>query len=377
MQVAPGWQTDELAEEWIEEEEEVEEPIELVNEVDDTSASPNDVPQGTCNFGTTDFGDGRIEEQEETTTAGTFVVRAELPPPVLPQTPGVKKIGMKNMFSPLQLEKMFEPPSPPKAPLQPISQNVSVSPPVPFKRRIASKPVNPSKLSQVIQAPSVVEEVDGAESSSPETCTQAEEQKQPLFGEKGPKSSCEFTFNCKVPDPQTNEMGADGRATLPSRHHDDYVLPILKELPNPNDPRLRLFQLQYDTYTRDHLSAIVDSFVISSPSNNSNSQTSASTMLASSPDSKAVTDDLKVSQRASKRLKLTPPTELPATFSPPRVHSIRPLRRDYVGESRSLMQRIKQARDFSLLSIGNVTEIEQTPPTTQSKRFIRTNQIVC
>ena len=63
-------------------------------------------------------------------------------------------------------------------------------------------------------------------------------------------------------------------------------------------------------------------------------------------------------------MKLIPPAELPAVFSPPRIQSLLPpLRRDYVGESQAFMQRIKQARDFSLLSVGNVTEVEQAPLT--------------
>ena len=374
MQAAPAWQTDELADEWVEEDEEVEEPTEIIGDDDDAVAEQT--AQGTCNFGTTDFGttnfgDRSVEEHDE--TAGTFVVRAELPPPILPQTPGVKKSGMKNMFSPLQLERMFEPPSPPKASSQSISP--IPSPPVPFQRRIASRPVNPSKLSQVIRAPSVTEdeaEADEAQIGIPPR-DETEEEKENLFGENGPKSACEFTFNCRVPldSKDSNDGGSIDRATLPSRQKDDYALSIIKTnpLPHSNDPRLRLFQLQYDTYTRDHLSAIVDSFVISSsPSNNSTSRTSGSTMLASTPESKAAMDDLKASQRATKRLKLTPPAELPVVFSPPRMLSMRPpLRRDYVGESQSLMQRIKQARDFSLLSIGNATEIEQPPPTPQRK----------
>ena len=376
MMAAPAWQTDDLADEWVEEgETEVEEPTEVVGDDDGQGATQtgtiDEVPNGTCNFGTTNFADGSVVEHDE--AGGTFVVRAELPPPVLPQTPGVKKSGMKNMFSPLQLERMFEPPSPPKASSQPTAQEKS--PPVPFQRRIASRPVIPSKLSQVVQAASVTEdetemetETDDGEGAmevadAPEA---SEEDKENLFGEGAPKSACEFTF--KVPmNTKTNDVaGGEERATLPSRPHGDYTLPILKQSPLPNlpsDPRLRLFQLQYDTYTREHLSAIVDSFVISSPSNRSSSRTSASTMLASTPDSHGA-DDLKSSQRATKRLKLTPPAELPAIFSPPRVQPIRPpLRRDYVGESQAFMQRIKQARDFSLLSVGNATEVEQAPPT--------------
>lgn len=202
MQAAPAWQTDDLADEWVEEEDEgIEESTEVVEGGDDPGATQtgtiDEIPDG---YGTTNFDGGSVVEHDE--TAGTFVVRSDLPPPLLPQTPGPKTSGMKNMFSPLHLERMFEPPSPPKEGPQPVAP--VVSPPVPFQRRIASRPVNPSKLSQVIQAPSVTEdetehETDdaAAEMSTYEESDKADEQKENLFGEDVPKSACEFTF--KVP----------------------------------------------------------------------------------------------------------------------------------------------------------------------------------
>ncbi|KAF8606727.1 hypothetical protein BDV93DRAFT_325368 [Ceratobasidium sp. AG-I] len=49
-------------------------------------------------------------------TAGTFLVREDIPAEPLKAVPavlGLKKSGVKNFFSPLALERMFEPPSPP------------------------------------------------------------------------------------------------------------------------------------------------------------------------------------------------------------------------------------------------------------------------
>jgi len=124
--------------------------------------------------------------------------------------------------------------------------------------------------------------------------------------------------------------------------------------PPMTDPRLRLFQLQYDTFTRDHLSAMVDSIAINTPSGGSaegnGSSRSIPGLALVNAEETTVSDDTPI--RSIKRVKLSPPSHYygegdgaGATIARPRVARV-----DYVGESRSLMQQIKSARDFSTIS---------------------------
>ena len=125
----PAWQTDELEDEWIDDDEQDHHPV------DDTFSS---FSQGTRSISMTtpltgllrvinttdDPADDQREHTTTTTTTasqagGTFLVREDVPAvPLLPQTPGRNnnnnnKGMIKDFFSPLQLERMFEPPSPP------------------------------------------------------------------------------------------------------------------------------------------------------------------------------------------------------------------------------------------------------------------------
>ena len=91
------------------------------------------------------------------------------------------------------------------------------------------------------------------------------------------------------------------------------------------DPRLKLFQLNYDTYTREHLSAIVDSIPITP--------------------SRSGSADVEI--RHSKKIRLSPPEDL--TLEEVRPPLLRTERRDYLGESKSLMSAIRQhTRSVSL-----------------------------
>ena len=91
----PLWQTDDLEEEWIEQDEE-------------EQASDEEGGATSSNMDETEPYPG--------SSVGTFLVRDDVAQsPILPQTPGRKKknVFMKDFFSPLALERMFEPPSPP------------------------------------------------------------------------------------------------------------------------------------------------------------------------------------------------------------------------------------------------------------------------
>ena len=133
--------------------------------------------------------------------------------------------------------------------------------------------------------------------------------------------------------------------------------------PPLTDPRLRLFQFQYDTFTREHLSAMVDSIAVNTPSGGSGTGGSKDTTPAGS--SSQVTDHSMSRLRSAKRLKLSPASDFSEEGDGAAV-IIRPQsRKDYVGESQSLMEKIRQARDFSTISTQGVP---QTPATAQGGR---------
>ena len=127
--------------------------------------------------------------------------------------------------------------------------------------------------------------------------------------------------------------------------------------PPLTDPRLRLFRFQYDTFTREHLSAIVDSIAINTPSGPSTTEPSGNHSNALSRVSE-FTPTIPSRLRSAKRVKLSLPSDLyddggdvaGAAISRPK-HT----RKDYVEESQSLMQKIKQARDFSTVSTAGAS----------------------
>ncbi|KAF7299336.1 hypothetical protein MIND_00882800 [Mycena indigotica] len=278
----PAWQTEELGEEWVDvepeegdgdgEEGEDGESGEGTRSVSLTEPLPSHIVSSTDSpggGGTAPFG------------VGTFLVREDRAPAVLPKTPGRgRSAGMKDFFSPLPLERMFEPPTPPL-------------PPVPM--------------------PPVSEE-----GSSGEEVLETDLPMVSFHGHGRRRSlDCRFTH-------PSNNHGNNGPAT---------------------DPRLRLFQFTYDTFTREHLSALADSIAVNTPSG-----PAAPRLAPVSEDSPSFSD-----LRSTKRVKLSPPGEYGhvygegaganASIARPRV-----LGKAYVGESRSLMEKIRQARDFSTVS---------------------------
>ncbi|THH11660.1 hypothetical protein EW145_g491 [Phellinidium pouzarii] len=345
----PAWQTDDLADEWIEPDEE---------HNDNTSEAPaqqqqqqaaytmNSSSMGTRNFGSTNFQASAGQEAgQQHQHVGTFVVREDLPLPNLPKTPGKSKGGMKDIFSPLQLEKMFEPPSPPKS-----KSNKSPSPrrqgaSSMSRQRLSSRPAVPSKLSQVIAASFIEEEHDerSGEQDGPDEIMETDIPNIGAFGNLRPSPNCCFTFSVPRENINISPAARPASNNLTSHNPQAQSTPTPSQSkqqlePNPNDSRLRLFQFQYDTYTRDHLSALVDSFGVSSPSNGSASRSTAGTVLPQSPSEREDVDNSFPQLRATKRLKLTPPTEL-------REGSCRIIQHVSTNE-----HPIKRARDISIAS---------------------------
>ncbi|KAF9485890.1 L domain-like protein [Pholiota conissans] len=331
---APAWQTEELGEEWPEEEEEAQEE----NADDDNNISYGTqsvsltFPLSTHIHTTAEFDHDTGPSSTSYQPVGTFLVREEVAhAPLLPKTPGRNKNMVKDFFTPLPLETMFEPPSPP---YQPPSPKPSTS--------------RPSPLSHSIDATSSSQSKGEMEDEILET----DMPNMNSFHGRKANMACQFTFS--VPrDVASRPTGAVNGA-----------FPLAQSTPNPpvqfakpvaplTDPRLRLFQFQYDTYTREHLSALVDSIAVNTPSGTGTTATPTSFSNGLSRVSEVTGSAANMSHlRSSKRLKLSPSSDLCVETSIPQATVARPklYGKDYVGESRSLMQQIKQARDFSTIS---------------------------
>ncbi|KAK7048103.1 hypothetical protein R3P38DRAFT_2867383 [Favolaschia claudopus] len=301
----PAWQTEELQEEWIEEEPSDDDANNLTYGTRSISLTVP-LPSHIHTNSDLDIDSEKSNEHTSFHAVGTFLVREDMPNlPVLPKTPGRGRTGIiKDFFSPLPLERMFEPPTPPMASM-PV-------PPAP-----APEPNSPSDEIVETDIPNMVS----------------------FHGRKA-SMACQFTF-----------AAPKGQALDPTTATQSYPLaqstPTPQFAPNaaappPTDPRLRLFQFQYDTFTRDHLSALADSIAVNSPSG-----TTTRSGGKLSTVSEASFSDL----RSTKRVKLSPSSDYGegagagASIARPKIFG-----KAYVGESQSLMEKIKLARDFSTIS---------------------------
>lgn len=327
----PAWQTDELEDEWIEPTDDEEVDNEHYNENhDDTFSSSS---QGTrsismttplagilCVINTTD--DLTDDHGEPTTTAsqagGTFLVREDVPAaPLLPQTPGRnnKKGMIKDFFSPLPLERMFEPPSPPPATIQ-------------------TKPNQPAVSSRLAR-----EYVPHLQESSTEVEDSEAGREKAVGTETAALDNRQFTFIA----PRNNSQSAPDASNGLPQAQSTPLPPIGSNCAPMTDPRLKLFQFQYDTFTRDHLSAIVDSIAVNTPSGATPTQSNGSSFDRDQGNYSHL--------RSAKRVKLSPQSDYGegdgagASIARPKIYG-----KDYVGESRKMMEQIKSARDFSTIS---------------------------
>ena len=330
-QPKPAWLTDELADvdEWIDwDDEQPADPDRSGSELSFTQ------PLGSVLVRHSDLGSPGVASNSDD-SGGTFIVREEVPAvPLLPKTPGKnKKSGMKDFFSPLALERMFEPPSP--------QSSTSVLP----QAHPGTAPSVPSRLSQVhvpTLEPSVAEnEEEVSAALSPPSMRELE-------GLKADTSLAQFTFTAPRPSPFNPAGPAPMAQSTPAPAHATRSLN-----PPSTDPRLRLFQFQYDTFTRDHLSAMVDSIAVNTPSGASGeSGPSSRGSRRSTPSGLSPVHETSFSRlRSAKRLKLSPTSDFSGEKGDGQAIIIRPSsRRDYVGESKDLMEQIRKARDFSTVS---------------------------
>lgn len=311
----PAWMTDDLDEEWIDEDEASSmgtQSISLTTPLPGYLRTPSQAQEDT----------EPLPAAPE--PVGTFLIREDIiaGPAFLQKTPGrqPKRGIIKDFFSPLALEKMFEPPSPP--PAKPTALVLQCAPTV------------PSRLSQAYTPND--SQTDNEQPGQPSTAPSLNSLAPP-----GSSMECKFTFAVS----RTN-------GGVPQAESTPGVYSIAR--PPMTDPRLRLFQLQYDTFTRDHLSAMVDSIAINTPSGGSaegnGSSRSIPRLAFVNVQEATVSDDTPI--RSIKRVKLSPPSHYygegdgaGATIARPMVSRV-----DYVGESRSLMQQIKAARDYSTIS---------------------------
>ena len=363
----PGWQTDELEDEWIE-------SSPSHNHDDDNN--DNIAPVNSLSIASNGRFDDVVSNDfffspeippTSTTPPGTFLIREDqLAAPILPKPllKGRNQALLKDFFSPLALERMFEPPSP-----QQIDHNLATAPSLTLKDDHATY-IDNEVLSQNAKL-----EIEGNPMDEGLGENDMEEETRPIpivdlqnhgdrkeiegrdvilasdipnlmsFDGRKPSSSYKFTFSAthsRAPKPSA----IPGRTSISSQL-------TVKNTPfsqaPPTDPRLRLFRFQYDTFTRDHLSAVVDSIAVHTPSSDSSKSHSPVNMLShvnsrSSPP--PIPEAPNVYLRATKRLKLTPPESLSHVGT---LDS--KMRKDYVGESKNLMRMIKQARSPSMMTV--------------------------
>ncbi|CUA67143.1 Septation initiation network scaffold protein cdc11 [Rhizoctonia solani] len=111
----------------------------------------------------------------------------------------------------------------------------------------------------------------------------------------------------------TPDLGTDSRSSSrASSHMDELPLREGHRTPSPGmlanrDPRLKLFQFHYDTFTRDHLSALVDSIAVGSVGSSPSVQ-QINTMEFQGDDPRALSTPSDA-VRYAKKIKLTPPED--------------------------------------------------------------------
>jgi len=355
----PAWYTEELDEEWIE-------PDITASPLPNTSESPSSRNAGTV-VSRVDFGDDSRRNTESFKSAtstsapqGTFVVREDQQPaPILPFPAGRNKARnlLKDFFSPLALETMFEPPSPRSTPQEPDN--------VPEPQPQLLDEVPPETIDDNQEHSRSHEELGEAamdEETRPFGGEQPVEDEEPeaedviiasdipnlaSFDGRKPSSAFKFTFGL-----YPGTVSAD--LTAPATSHTPKSNPLPTQAP-ATDSRLRLFHFQYDTFTREHLSALVDSIVVHTPSNSN-----PGTLTPGHAANRSSIDEAFL--RANKRLRLTPPNDLSLRDLPLRTKP----KRDYIGESRNLMKKIRQARTLSMNTISSKENIEPTSVVDQS-----------
>ncbi|QRV77784.1 Septation initiation network scaffold protein cdc11 [Ceratobasidium sp. AG-Ba] len=115
----------------------------------------------------------------------------------------------------------------------------------------------------------------------------------------------------RSPSPYTDNSPGPSNTTQASRSvnliqfsRDDQRTPSPNQV--PRDPRLKLFQFHYDTFTRDHLSALVDSIAVGSVGSSPSVKLNTMEFRGEDPRALSTPSD---AVRYAKKIKLTPPEE--------------------------------------------------------------------
>ncbi|ORY32290.1 hypothetical protein BCR39DRAFT_523772 [Naematelia encephala] len=262
----------------------------------------------------------------------------------------------KDMFGPTPLEKMFQPPSPPtNTPVaQPTQQDMTVSTTPTQPPRIASEetrrvshpyaPANPSRLSK-----SVTPSSDGSSSFSAPASTHSTHSEHAADhvanGDANAVSPLqqnrEFSFSYPTPRQLSmdNVHGGTRSTAKPASDQESFnamadVEASQSTIHNPRRTRsnplsshggssktpLKLFRSTYDTYTRQHLSALADSFALEPQPGGTDlrdwspdaSDSPGFTSSSHSRSSRELTETDESQRRSSKRMRMSP-------RSPPRA----------------------------------------------------------
>jgi protein NUD1 len=351
----PGWQTDELEDEWIEsfssnnnENICIVNPLSIISHGRFDDVSPKDPmlsPAAT---------------PPSPTGPGTFLIREDqLAAPILPKPllKGKSKGLLKDFFSPLALETMFEPPSPRQNELRPAPSPLDNTVPVGDEEQeldlelatvdgSVDEGLGDSNMEETrsVSTPDRGDNEGGdhEQFKGEDVIMASDIPNLSSFDGRKPSTSYKFTFSAAC---LTAANRTPNSSPLLVKH-----APLSQFQAPPTDPRLRLFQFQYDTFTRDHLSAMVDSIAVHTPSDSSKHGSPESVLTgvhSHSPLSAQEAPNAYV--RATKRLKLTPPEDNDNVLRSK-------ARKDYVGESKSLMRMIKQARTPSMMTTVSAKE---------------------
>ena len=297
----PAWQTDELQDEWPDEDHSGDDlhtrSISLTVPV---SPQPLTHP---------------LPVRDVDVPAGTFLIRQDV---LSQKTPGRGKGIIKDFFSPIPLERLFDPPSPARDSYPPTDDRLS---------HYVPPSTVPATSSRITSQSGLVN------SNPPEDAA---------FDGRRSNLHCQFTFAVPDSGPSPRVISPGFIRTKSTPGAATSVIPSV-------DPPLRLFQFQYDTFTRDHLSAMVDSIAINSPPGTNAGNTSSPFGLPTVSEASAPFNSIEL--RSAKRVKLSPVSDFDGSENGS-SYGTRSLvfRKDYVGESRSLMARIKNARDISIFS---------------------------
>ncbi|GJJ15557.1 hypothetical protein Clacol_009835 [Clathrus columnatus] len=314
----PGWQTDELEEEWVEA---FLHDSPHSSNAGDTLTRSFVIPGSSQSVQSPE--QGWNDDSQSPPKRGTFQIREDRPVAPIGPLEGKSKNrnAFKDFFTPLALETMFNPPSPQQMQVETNQDTVLKS--------------SHSVTSTAYEGE---EDMEFTGSRSNHSLRKDGEELEDVilasdipnlvaFDGRKPSTSYQFTFSAE--QPRSVERNPSFPASVPT-------------VPT-TDPRLRLFQFQYDTFTREHLSAVVDSIAVQI------ADSSKSSSPQGPPKDHLCQESLEEYSylRAPKRLKLTPPEDSSINQPFKQPHS----RRDYIGESRSLMQKIKETRSPSMMAI--------------------------